>query len=129
VQPRHFRFGLAVLAICSAFLFMAQTDEDYAGGCFECMTERLGFVDVFNPMPLIPAFISFSDNSKSPEFANVRVDGLGYRSFYLPKGYYFWKAYWINPATEEILDMDWGRVKVEPGSEAVISLKPKSSSW
>jgi hypothetical protein len=129
VRPKHFRFGLALVVLCSAFLFLAHPDEDdVTAGCLECATERTGLVDVYNPVPLIPAYISFSDNAGTPEFANVKVDGLGYRSFYLPKGYFFWKAYWLNLATEEILDMDWGRVRIAPGSKAAINLNPKSYS-
>jgi hypothetical protein len=91
VQPKHFRFSLAVLAMCSAFPFLAQTHEDHAGGRLERMTEHFGLVDVYDPVPLIPAFISFSDNAGAPEFASVQVDGLGYRLFYLSIGLFFGK--------------------------------------
>lgn len=105
---------------------MGQTPEDdIAAGCLECATERAGRVDVYNDAPFIPAYISFSLRD-SGEYSNIKVDGLGYRSFYLPKGYYTWKAYWLDLNTDAVLEMDWGRIRVAVGSTAVINLKPKS---
>jgi hypothetical protein len=126
MQPRYVRFLLGAAILVSALIFMGQTpEEDIATGCLECATERVGLVDVYNPAPLIPAYVSFSF-SGGGNYANVKVDGLGYRSFYMPKDYYTWKAYWLNPATEEVLEMDWGRIRVDVGTKAVINLKPKS---
>lgn len=126
MQSKHVRFILGIAILGSALIFMGQTEEDeIATGCLECAAERVGLVDVYNPMPLIPAYISFSFRDGG-NYANVKVDGLGYRSFYLAKGYYTWKAYWLNPATEEVLEMDWGRIRVAVGSKAVINLNPKS---
>lgn len=126
MQPKYVRFILGTAILGSALIFMGQTTEDdIAAGCLECATERVGLVDVYNPMPLVPAYISFTLKDAG-NFTNIKVDGLGYRSFYLPKGYYTWKAYWLDPLSQEVLEMDWGRVRVAVGSKAVINLKPKS---
>jgi hypothetical protein len=99
------------------------TEDDIAKGCLECATERVGLVDVYNPAPLIPAHIVFVRQG-GVSYEPIKIDGLGYRSFYMPKGYYTWKAYWVDPNTLEVLEVDWGRVRIAVGSRAVIQLKP-----
>jgi len=117
----RFVFGLSILL--STFIFMGQ-EVPTEGSCFNCAMENVGFVDIYNEFDAAPMMV-FLKGEKDSFDTPISVPPLTYRSFYMGKGKYVWRAWWVN-ALGLPLEWDWGYVYVKPGSRAVIKLAPKN---
>lgn len=120
---KKLRFALGLSLLFSVFMFMGQyvpTEES----CFNCAMENVGFVDIYNEFDVAPMMV-YLKGSRSSFDTPIQIAPLSYRSFYMQKDRYVWRAWWVN-ALGIPLEWDWGYVYVKPGSRAVIRLAPKN---